>query len=321
MFNRLFKRHYPSVFFVHIPKTAGTSFRHALERQVPLWKDYGEESKVTSDEVRKKAYAESDFYTLKDMVFASKRSLCGHIPARKYSDFYPSHKVVTFLRHPFQQVLSHYNHKVKYDGLNLSLEKYLVKSCYRNIQSRYLKGLPLSLYGFIGITERYVESVEYFNELYGSQVKALERNQNHSPSISSQSVGESLKARLLALNEEDLICYGQAKALLEQRLSHMEHHSVNSWVYASVNINNNNRLAGCAFYHGGTQPVRLVVKVGNEVLQTLTADNYFTGFPRWCFPRHRYVGFQSEKLPRTEGDVVSLEVKSTGQLLFRLKIE
>ncbi len=75
--------------FVHVPKTAGTTFRVAVEQYLGagaiLW-DYGAESPVTSPVVRQYLYQEKDVDALRQAVArrcAASRSTTGCKAARR----------------------------------------------------------------------------------------------------------------------------------------------------------------------------------------------------------------------------------------------
>ena len=91
-----------SLYFLHIPKTAGTSFTNYLDRQFPsesifayqLWSDYLEGPYFERDE------ASQDYYRL----------YRGHFGLGFGADTGKSPTVVTFLRDPTHQLRSLFNH-------------------------------------------------------------------------------------------------------------------------------------------------------------------------------------------------------------------
>jgi hypothetical protein len=156
-----------SLVFVHIPKTAGSSFREALERSFYVYKDYRSNSAETSSVIKQYSYDNNDLFSLKKKTL-NKRSVCivGHIPILKYLGFVPIEHTVTFVRKPVEQLLSHYNHFVNEHGFTGDLAEFIQKPFNKNFQSKFIQGLPLGLVGHIGLTERYDESIEMINKQY-----------------------------------------------------------------------------------------------------------------------------------------------------------
>ena len=77
------------LFFVHIPKTGGTSFCLAAEAyfgEDNLIYDYGKKSKKTSDVIHDYCYKNDDLYGLSQALSKSgTKMIAGHTPAAKFS--------------------------------------------------------------------------------------------------------------------------------------------------------------------------------------------------------------------------------------------
>ena len=88
--------------FVHIPKTAGTTFAAILERNfrasriVSVYPNFG----ITTSELR----------ALPDETRATMECVKGHFDYGIHRDLGRPFRYVTFLRHPVEQVRSRYNH-------------------------------------------------------------------------------------------------------------------------------------------------------------------------------------------------------------------
>jgi len=100
------------IFFVHIPKTAGTSFRTALMKAFKgkALLDYGPASESTSKEVREHIYGNSpqSRAAIAQLLVGKKFGLLiGHVGFAKYRNVVPIDRVVTFIRRPQDQVWSH----------------------------------------------------------------------------------------------------------------------------------------------------------------------------------------------------------------------
>lgn len=75
------------LFFVHVPKTAGTSFRKSAEECLgvdAVEYDYEPTSLETTDIIRRWVYEKNDFFELNNHFQTSCMSfLSGHVPASK----------------------------------------------------------------------------------------------------------------------------------------------------------------------------------------------------------------------------------------------
>ena len=154
------------VLFVHIPKTAGTSFRKSLQHEKNIIFDYGSGNPVTSKPIEKHIYEDKDFFSLKCYLQKKKFDFSGHFFLSKYSSFVFCHQLVSFVRNPLEQTVSHFNHMVKVNGYSESFEYFIESKQYINLQSKYLNGAPISLLGFVGVTECYDTSIDIFNNFF-----------------------------------------------------------------------------------------------------------------------------------------------------------
>ena len=98
------------IFFVHIPKTAGTSFRKSAEFYFGSDKviyDYSTKSPETSELVNNSIYEDKDPFFFSELVHEQLvEFLSGHVPAVKYVHLFGVGQTVTFLRDPIQRVMS-----------------------------------------------------------------------------------------------------------------------------------------------------------------------------------------------------------------------
>ncbi|MEO2267252.1 hypothetical protein V1358_08065 [Pseudoalteromonas sp. YIC-656] len=307
------------LFFVHIPKTAGTSFRQALSSKRMLHLDYGKESPVTTNAIKKYIYKNDDFYALKSDITESKGSIAGHCHLAKYQDFVESSHIVSFVRSPSSQIISHYNHHAKFNDFSGTFEDFLMSPSYHSIQSKLLKGLPLTLLGVIGVTERYSESLKLFKAFYGDNLSEHQSNRNTSPKVRSEQIDVNLHKRLTNRGRADQALYDAAVEMLDEKLLFLENCSPQQWVYSHVKLLDNGHLFGCAFYHGeGSGVVDLELEVAGD-LKRLKANRYFGAFPKANFPRGRYIGFLSDPINKNDYDNLTLRVAGTNQVIFDSK--
>ena len=302
-------------FFVHIPKTAGTSFRTSFEINGFIYKDYGGNSKGSSDEIKRHVYEAGDLYEFKKR-FNNHKSLwiTGHINLAKYIDFVPVSHTITFVREPLQQVLSHYNHYVRYHGFTGDFSAFLDKPYAKNLQSHYLKFMPIGLIGCLGITEHYDQSLALINQQFDLNLLSQKVNINDSKHFTNDTLTSELNDKFVKNNLQDITMYKEALFLHTQRIDLAENNKV--WTYGSVGINSNNVLHGCAFQYKSEDPISLVIFINHEPFKTITATNFYTGYPKANFPRGRYIGFHVP-LPKyvSKDDEVDVYVEETGQKL------
>ena len=155
---------------VHTPKTAGTSLRWALEKyfgKSNIIRDYGPDSKVTGDVVREHLYNGDESKGPESLVAKisseKKKILIGHFPLQRYADCFEAKNIITFVRNPLIRMCSEYLHRVNNSSFTGSFSEFLQRPAYQNFQSRFLKGVSEDT--FIGITEKYPESLQYINRV------------------------------------------------------------------------------------------------------------------------------------------------------------
>ena len=214
----------------HVPKTAGSTFRALLRRLEPgrVYFDYGTSQYELAD---------PNDPGLVGRLARMRRSwpswfgpgpwhriIHGHFPATKYAHRYPGAQLVTWLRDPVERVVSHYRHlqrrpsrahtigwRVHTDGL--SLLDFAAIDSMRNLQSRYLMGLPLDRFAFIGLQERFDEMLPGFFATVGREpVAAPIRNVSPDKShLSRYELEPEVRSALLDLNAADVELYRLAQ--------------------------------------------------------------------------------------------------------------
>jgi hypothetical protein len=216
------------LFFIHIPKTAGSSFRVAAEQYFgseATYFDYGKGSNETHPDILKFEYESKDRYLAAKKIKKNAKFLSGHVIYPKYAPFFPAKSVVTFVRDPAQQVRSHYEHFSRLHGYKGSFEDFIKENRFSNMQSKALNGVWTDAIGFIGITERYNESIALFNKYYGTDIKVLDINKNTAKVSGTYTFTESETSLIKKMNAKDYELYNFAlnrfslhKELLDKEL-------------------------------------------------------------------------------------------------------
>ena len=203
---------------IHIPKTAGTSFRWALEKQFgqsQVVRDYGPASKHTSEIVRKHLYEENQSTRpaelIKAMSGVGSKILIGHVPLQKYANYFKPENIITFVRDPLVRTCSEYLHRVNNRTFEGSLYKFLQQPGFQNQQSRLLKGV--SRQSFIGIAENYSDCLTRINS--ANHWELSPRKKNVGRHGGGRKLAESLSVQELDLfyktNQNDLELYQESK--------------------------------------------------------------------------------------------------------------
>ncbi|MGD8177148.1 sulfotransferase family 2 domain-containing protein [Marinimicrobium sp. ARAG 43.8] len=307
------------LYFVHIPKTAGTSFRTSASRclgSAHVFYDYGVDSSETSGEVKRSVYERDDIWLLHHLANSKKiRFFSGHKPVVKYVPLFGVDGTATFVRDPVQRLVSDHAHFVRHHGYSGTFEAFYNRSTMTNRQHKLLNGVPLEAYGFIGITERYRESIELFNHLYGVKFEYLEANTAGKKPLATRELDPKDVAEIERLNAKDMALYDKACWLFEQRLSAWRE----GWRYAHTELTDvkQDKVSGWAWYEGGSdEPVTVSVRINGTIVAQCQAVNFRLASCRYKAPRGGFVGF-SAPVTLSEGDRVDCEVQGTGQVFPR----
>jgi len=301
--------------FIHIPKTAGTSFRQALEDNYPVLRDYGGKSAETSALIKSFIYEQKSPLSLKTGFKEMQDTwLTGHIYLNKYSNFVSARHIISFVRDPIERVISHYNHSVLHNGFEGDIDTFLQTYQAANYQKKHLNPLPLGLIGYVGLTDRYEESIQLINDYYGLNLTVKNANVNNNQVIKKAVISEDLRKQISDLNNIDIATVKHAKLLHKQRIALIEKNK--QWVYSHFTINAQNILVGCAYYSHSSEPVCIDVFCNEEKITTVCAEGFYGHFPKVNFPRERYIGINLPLIKQVKkGDKLTLFAKETGQQL------
>ncbi|WOT06317.1 hypothetical protein [Shewanella youngdeokensis] len=305
-----------SCLFVHIPKTAGTSFRMALDDSQVTVCDYGFNSKATSPLVLSYLYEKNDFLGFKQQFETGQAWLVGHFNLRRFINMTNCSYMVTFLREPCAQVISHYNHQRKHNGYDKSLEEFIKSPAYNNLQSRMLDGLPIGLMGNIGITEQFSSSLTLINHTLALELEEKTNNISKEKYLTEQDVDDELKQRIRNANLKDIALYNNALWLQEQRLSSLKNGTQYVHGHVARAVYNPNLLVGAAYIMNSETSVKVCLTCNGKVIKTTLAAELHRQHPRVKFNRDGYIGFQFA-IPKSENvnDEYHVIVEETGQRL------
>jgi hypothetical protein len=215
---------------IHIPKTAGTSFRHTLQSV------YGKKGVLRIDirkgnEASLQVRAADNPRTLPTQA----RVLHGHFRYDDLKEFYSLDNgipVITWLRDPVERVISNFfylqkilrgivNEKKKRDGLLRRMQRNLTEFAHeernRNRMSKFLDGLALGDLRFVGTIENFSEDMEALASVLGwKDYKTFEHNSSRKE---RDPVSDEMREEIKELNSEDVALYREALLIREERNS------------------------------------------------------------------------------------------------------
>lgn len=164
-------------FIVHIPKTAGTSFRCALQKNgsVHMLYDYGKEfhesTPVLAGINPKELTPESDIFDTGKFNF-----ICGHVLYDKYAHCVPPDAVFSIVRNPVERIVSEYQHVKRHGGYARSFADFSSSLVQQNKQWKMLGRLEQKLGALIGLTSHYKYFVEVFSNKLGLPMESITAN-------------------------------------------------------------------------------------------------------------------------------------------------
>ncbi len=192
---------------VHIPKTAGVSFRLMLAQLFGegfvqhYWEITDAQGRVLHD------------------IPANATCVHGHFVAQVVADRYPGAPLITWVRDPVERVVSSYHHRlrnpdwrhpvcVELHRMKLSVEQYAEIELVRNEMARFMGTKRPEDFAFIGLVEEIDASMGRFFEQFGlPRVDVPRENVNPERRAWRYELSESTRRRILELNARDAAIY------------------------------------------------------------------------------------------------------------------
>lgn len=290
----MFKKSIDPILFVHIPKTAGTSFREALNKNLGrrnICLDYGDNELGSTSDIVKKFYSDSDIFNFY-LNFSKKsyRALSGHFGAWKYSSIFPIYNMVSFVREPVIRTLSEYSHFKRNLGYQGSFSDFYHWERSINLQSRYLYHVPWRAMGLLGVAEKYNDSLRVFSQQFGLKLRPMIHNVDPEYFASTVDVEENELNDVRLLNQKDCALYDEVCSVLQQRLDYMkegEHYTFMGGRYDE----GSSKLHLWAYQANSDVAVRLHIIVNGSPFVSGLAKEYRGDMLKFGAPRKGHVGW------------------------------
>ncbi len=192
---------------IHIPKTAGVSFRQVL-------------AQLFQEDFLQKYWHFTDARgQVVPAVPDNVRCIHGHFPPEALLPQFPQAKLITWVRDPVERVISSYYHRLRDPDWNnpisrqlheqrLSLIQFAELDLMRNEIARFMGGKRPREFAFIGHTEQFDASLVRFREQFGFPAVPVPReNCNPARTTDRYDVDARTRRRIAALNELDFKIY------------------------------------------------------------------------------------------------------------------
>ena len=220
---------------IHMPKTAGLSFRATLEEHFAtgFTHDYADYP-LASPQPQRHAAALEFSLAAEPAAYRNVRCIHGHFLPIKYlllAD-YMDCQFVTWLREPLQRLVSHYYYwQRSYDPAaedtsslhrrvveeRWTLERFCLAPELRNVYSQFLWAFPLRALDFVGITEFFEEDLRDFSaQFLGIKAEPRFANAADVPAGPEQ-LPAALRQRVRDYHSQDIALYQWALQKREAR--------------------------------------------------------------------------------------------------------
>jgi hypothetical protein len=225
---------------MHIPKTGGTSLLREIQDGAMgrFLLDYERPGAGRHFFYKKLRIAEQYLMARirRRQLLQNYDVIHGHFSVGKYAFLYPQADFITFMREPVARILSTYYYYKHIASKNpasvrknpnillvsenrMGILEFAGRDSMQTFYARFTAGFPLHKFSFIGITERYSESIMALNRLLGTQIEVRhERNNDYSQYEYEYA---PLLPDLRKLNQDNTRIYEEAVNMFERRMQEL----------------------------------------------------------------------------------------------------
>ncbi len=256
------------IIYLHIPKTAGTSFRISAADyfgQENVLYDYGAESSTTSEELLNSVESEASIEKIRTAGLRAKM-LGGHFSFPKYRNLFPDSPVVSFFRDPVDRVVSEFVHFSNHYSYTDTLEDFYRSPRFQNRQHKSLGGAKPTDLDFFGLTEKYEHSLELFNTKYNTALKVVALNKgNYGTKSQRIEPTEQQREVIRHLNQADVGLYQLAVEQFDrQDLNRNVARDPITRYIGNLGGIRQDKLYGWVFDNESSQPAYVQISVNGE---------------------------------------------------------
>jgi hypothetical protein len=178
---------------VHIPKTAGQSFRMRLQSTFASRAliDYGDwPGLYTPEAIARRECRKAEMRARRDELLRDYDIIHGHFYPDKYLGLFPTAEFAAFFRDPYQQVISHYQFFLRHPEMEhpavkifhdarMSLPEFVAE--FPCMQSRQIGGIAVDDLAMVGIVEQYEQGIALFDTVFGCKIAPETTRENVNP--------------------------------------------------------------------------------------------------------------------------------------------
>jgi len=232
--------------------------------------DYGRNSNDTSKTIKNIIYNESNFPALQKLIHERFRYIGGHVRALKYIPIIGSENTIAFFRDPVKRIVSNYLHDAKHNAYTGSFSEFYRLKRNRNIQAKLMREVPLESIGFIGLTEKFEESINLINQVYGIRLTHLSKNRGDYSNYNELSLSSEQKQEIIELNQEDVELYQSAYKIFNERSKVISGIEKNYQLY-KINVVDRHTIRGWCFKRGSIEPqtIRILFDDNREEIKAI----------------------------------------------------
>jgi hypothetical protein len=219
---------YPELISLHIPKTAGTSFRNILKNV------YGADQVVRFD-INEKREVKVNEVPFTQKGLPAVKVIHGHFSYESLKEIFalpPGFKLITWMRHPAKRVISNFYYlesrlaellDEERNGLNIlskmqrTLIEYSRAEINRNRQAKFLRGSRLTDFDFVGIHEHFPDELSRLGRILNWKQQPETLFQNKTPR-KDQPHPPDLLHEIEELNKDDMALYEEALRIRKKAL-------------------------------------------------------------------------------------------------------